>query len=227
VRLAAAVAAVIVIGGAAEASAQTTASYGRVGRWEIGGGPVFAPGYDLGSQEAELTRNGDASLGPFDLFSSETSMDGAVGLQARLGLYLNPRISVEGGVRYARPTVATRLTDDTENADDTTATEQLSQFVFDGAVVFHFLNLRFYDGRGTPFVSGGAGYIRELHEGNELIETGNAINATGGVKLWFGTGGRRLGMRAEAGISSRSGGFDFEDGRRIVPLVSASLVYLF
>ena len=222
-------AALVLVGAAGAASAQTIASSDapRKGSLELSGGALFAPGYDIGSQAAELTRNGDNSLGPFDLFSSETSMDAATGFQGRLAFYLSPRISIEGGVRYARPTVATRLTDDTENADDTTATEQISQYGFDGAVVYHLTNLAFGGGRAVPFVSGGGGYLRELHEGDELIETGNTINATGGVKYWFGGGRRRFGLRVEAGISSRSGGFDFEDGRRTVPLFGGSLVYLF
>lgn len=225
---AAAVAAILLIGPASTAFAQTTGSPGplRGGRWELSGGPVFATGYDLGSRGAELTRNGESNLGPFDLFSSETSIDGAAGIQARVAFFLNPQVSLEGGLRYSKPGVTTQLTEDTENAENTTATEQISQYIFEGAVVYHFTNLTFAGGRGVPFVSGGAGYVRELHQGDELIETGNAITATGGVKIWFGSG-QRFGIRAEAGLSSRGGGFDFEDGRRTVPLFGGSLIYLF
>ena len=37
------------------------------------------------------------------------------------------------------------------------------------------------------------------------------------LKWWFGQGGRRFGVRGEAGISIRDGGFDFKDGQRVVP----------
>jgi hypothetical protein len=227
---AAAAAALVLFAAAGSVSAQTmpaSSDAPRRGSLELSAGALFAPGYDIGSQAAELTRNGDATLGPFDLFSSETSMDAAAGFQGRLGFYLSRRVAIEGGVRYSRPTAATRLTDDSESAEDTTATEQLSQYAFDGALVYHLTNLAFGGDRAIPFVSAGASYLRELHEGDELIETGDAINATGGVKFWFGSGGSRFGLRVEAGISSRSGGFDLEDGRRTVPIFGGSLVYLF
>src|SRR5262245_48000653 len=95
------------------ASAQTRGQ-GVTHPWEVAGGPVCTPGYDLGSQAAELTRNGDTNLGPFDLFASDTSMDSVVGIQGRVGYYLTPQIAIEGGVRYAKPTIGTRLTNDTE-----------------------------------------------------------------------------------------------------------------
>ena len=66
-----------------------------------------------------------------------------------------------------------------------------------------------------PFVSGGGGYVRELHEGNELVETGNEIHATAGLKYWFGA--RRFGLRVEAGVTSREKGFDKREGRRTLP----------
>ena len=67
-----------------------------------------------------------------------------------------------------------------------------------------------------PFLWG-AGYLRELHEDDAFVEEGLEYHAGGGIKWWFGQGRRRVGVRGEAGISIRDGGFDFEDGQRIVP----------
>ncbi len=106
-----------------------------------------------------------------------------------------------------------------------TAEETLTRYVFTGSVVWHLRS-----GRGKrviPFVVGGAGYIRDLHEENELVETGAEYHAGGGVKIWFGSGQRRCGLRGEAGVSINDGGFDFTDGTRTVPIVSGTLVYLF
>ena len=74
-----------------------------------------------------------------------------------------------------------------------------------------------------PFCLGGAGYLRELHEQDALVEDGLEYHAGGGLKWWFGQGRRRVGVRGEAGISIRDGGFDFADGLRVVPTVGGSL----
>ena len=196
------------------------------GSIEAAGGVMWSPGFDVGSSTAELTRSGQASE-PFDLFTAEGDVDGFPGLHARLGYFLSQSISVEAGFRFAKPELSYRLTGDAESAPDETAVETLSHYVFDGSVLFHITQASFGGGRGVPFISGGAGYVRELHEGNELVETGNEIHATGGIKYWFGSGGSRLGLRVEAGLSSRENGFDTKEGRRTLPLVLAGLTYIF
>ena len=40
-------------------------------------------------------------------------------------------------------------------------------------------------------------------------------------------GGRRWGLRAEAGLSSRQDGFDQQDGWRTLPLVQGGVTFLF
>ena len=196
------------------------------GSWEVSGGAAWIGGFDLGDQTARLTRN-DRNQREFDLFTVDGHLDPAAGLQARVGFYLSAAISLEAGFLYTQPTLALRLGDDFESAPDTTATETLNRYIFDGSLVFHLRRLSFNDGRAVPFVSGGAGYMRDLHEGNELLETGTEYHGGGGLKYWFGQGRRRFGVRVEAGFSSREGGFDFEDERRTVPIAGASLIYLF
>ena len=80
------------------------------------------------------------------------------------------------------------LSGDAESAADVTATETASHYVFGGSVLFDLRGASFAGGRGVPFVSGGAGYLRELHEGNLLVETGIEYHATAGLKYWFGSG---------------------------------------
>jgi hypothetical protein len=74
---------------------------------------------------------------------------------------------------------------------------------------------------------GGAGYLRQLDEDNADVLTGNELHGGGGVKVWFGTGKGRLGVRVDARASSRSKSAGFEQKRRILPVVGAGLVYLF
>ena len=197
------------------------------GSVEVGGGVVYAQGYDLGSSTASLTGNPTVGAGPFDLFDASARIDSTPGVQAKLGVYLSRSVSIEGGVQYSRPVLGISLTGDAEGADAVTATETITRYVFDGALVIHLLPMSFAGGRGVPFVTGGGGYVRELHEGNELAETGRQYYAGAGVKLWFGERRRRVGIRGEAGVALREDGSDFSDGRRTVTTVGASLLYLF
>lgn len=207
---------------ASPALAQTFGDPGpQRGSWELGGGVVFVGGYDLGERSADLTRNSGGPAGPFQLFLSDTRVTSVPGLQARLGYYVTDNLSIEGGFRFAKPVLEIRLSDDAEDAEDLTAEETLSQYVFDAAAVWHFGR-----GRGVPFLIAGGGYLRELHAGEELVETGTMFHAGAGFKYWFGATGR-VGLRAEGGVTFRDGGFDFDDGIRTVPTASASIVVAF
>jgi hypothetical protein len=77
--------------------------------------------------------------------------------------------------------------------------------------------------RVRPYVIGGGGYLRQLHEGRLVAETGNLFHAGGGVYVWL-TGGsnsaRAIGLRAEARFVRRSGGIEFEDASRNYPAFS-------
>jgi hypothetical protein len=199
----------------------------RAGTVEFSGGVMWAPGYDLGDSTATLSRNPSTGSSPFELFSAAASVEPAVGAHARLGVYLSRRVSVEGGVHYSRPVLSVSVSGDAEGAEAIAPAETVTRYVFDGSLVVHLLALSFADGRGVPFVTGGGGYVRELHEGNELVETGAQYHAGGGLKLWFGERRRRVGIRGDIGISFREGASDFSDGRRMVPTAGASLLYLF
>jgi hypothetical protein len=163
--------------------------------------------------------------GPYTLFGSDSRLGAGIGLHARIAAYLTPRFAVEGGVRLTRPVLSVDLSGDVEGAPNQVAEERLTQYVFGGSALWHFGEVQ--RARVVPFVAAGAGYIRDLHEGNELVETGTEYHALGGVKVWFSERPRRLGLRGEAGVSIRDGGFDFREGRRTLPVASASLVYLF
>lgn len=197
------------------------------GSWEVSGGAVWSNGYGLGTRSADLTPNTGTGTGPFEQFTASTRVDTVTGGQGRLGVYVSRGIALEAGVQFARPVVSSRLTNDVEDAADTTATETMSRYVVDGSIVFHLTGLSFAGGKGVPFLAGGAGYIRELHERDELIETGRTYHSGAGLKLWFGQGRRRLGLRADVGVAMRDGAFDYRDGRRTVPTAGISLAYLF
>ena len=198
----------------------------HAGSWEIGGGLVWTGGFTGPTTTAELTRNGESS-GGFDLFTAAGELEARPGVNARIAVFVSRSVAVEGGFRFSQPTVSYRLSGDAEEAAETTATENLSRYVFTGSLVVHLR--RMSPGVSlVPFIAGGAGYIRDLHQGNELMETGTEFHGVAGLKYWFNTAApRRFGIRGEAGVSMTDGAFDFSEKSRILPIVSASLVYLF
>lgn len=199
----------------------------RRGSLEIGGGIGWVPSTDFGEQRAEQTRNPTTGSEPFDVFAAERTLAAAAAAQAHVAFYLSRAISLEGGFRYARPQFRVRLSDDVEEAEPLTATEDVSQYQFEGSLVLHLTNLAFASGRAVPFVIGGAGYIRDLHQDNELVETGSEFHGGGGLKWWLGSGPRRWGLRFEARATSREGGFDLGDERRTIASASVGLAYVF
>jgi hypothetical protein len=205
---------------AAPAFAQTPTA----GSWEFTGGIVYVGGFDVGNLAAELTPNIGAT-GDVTLFETDSRVKPAAGLLAKIGIFLTPAFAVEGGLRYTRPVFETDVSDDFENAEDLTATETLSQYLFDATAVWHFRGSG--TGRTMPFVYGGGGYWRELHEGNALVDDGLEFHGGGGVKWWFG-GSARWGFRAQGGFSVREASeSDPEKKRRVLPEASGSLVWVF
>lgn len=192
-----------------------------VGRVELSGGAVFVGGFDEGERAAELTANAG---GTFDQFSTSATVDPVVGVQARLGVFLTRALALEGGVRWTRPVFAVSISGDSEEAPDTTAEETVNQYLIDGSAVLHFGDRE--RSRTVPFVYGGAGYLRELHEGDALVEEGTEFHAGGGVKIWMGAS-RRVGVRLEAGLSVRDGGLDVEEKRRTVPVAGGFVFWVF
>jgi hypothetical protein len=161
------------------------------------------------------------------LFTATSRVKPSLGLQGRLGVFISKSVSLEAGIQFARPTLSSRLSDDAESAPDVTATETLTRLIADGSLVLHLSGLSFAGGKGVPFVRGGAGYIRELHEKNEVIETGREYHAGAGLHVWFGQRKHRVGLRTDLGISVRNGGADLSDATRTVPTAGVSLAYLF
>lgn len=215
----------LVFVGASEAAAQVWVgrSGPRPGSIEISAGGTWSAGKDLGERAATLTPNPSTGSTSFDLFKTEQTLKSVFGGQALVGYYVTRAFAIEGGIQYSRPTLAVRISDDFENAPSLTANTAITQYLFTGSAVYHFGR----SPRVVPFVAAGAGHLRDVHNGNELLETGVEYHGNVGVKWWTGNGRRRIGVRAEAGASMRTGVFDFGENRRVVPTVAVSLAYLF
>ena len=52
--------------------------------------------------------------------------------------------------------------------------------------------------RLVPFAAAGGGYLRQLHEGQTLVEQGQVYHAGGGLKYWLLT--RKVGAVRSAGL---------------------------
>jgi len=191
----------------------------EAGTIEIGGGVLWSQGYDAGSSAALETRN--SGLGPLTLFETDSNMLSTTGVGAQLGVYLGRRLSAEGVFQYSRPTLRLRPASDFEDAEAINIDGLVTTYVVGGSLLFHF-----GDGRVVPFVSGGAGYLRQLHEDNAVLVTGSEFHGGGGVKLWFGSASR-IGLRLDAQVSSRDKAVAFEEKRRFIPTLGAGLTVRF
>jgi hypothetical protein len=209
---------------AAAARAQPYAGSGgpHPGSWELSGGVVWNGGYDAGNADATLTRNPTTGTAPLTEFQTESRMQSAPGADLHLGIYFARRVSAEGLFQYTRPVLRAHLSGDFESADSVDADETITSYLIGGSVLYHF-----GEGSFVPFVIGGAGYLRQLHEGNTEVLTGLEVHGGAGVKYWFGSGTSRLGLRVDAQASSRSKAIAFEQKRRVVPSVAAGISYLF
>jgi hypothetical protein len=216
----------LVLGWPAVAAAQVAA--GRAGSFELTIGGVWTSPASLGDDEATETANQTGGP-PFTLFEASSEIDGGFGMEARLGYYLTPRIALEGGGMVVWQQVSTRLTSDVENIPDVTAVEDLTEFIVDGAVAIHFNQSRGL----APFFRAGAGYLRQLHEGASLVDEGVVYHAGGGATWWLSAPRqgffKRWGLRADARVVIRDGGFtlDDDDDVRIGAVAAAVLLVAF
>jgi hypothetical protein len=213
--------------GVAPASAQVLwkGETPRRGSVEVGGGVVWSGGFDVDSLPANLTANAGNQAPPVTWFNTETRVGGIGGLQARAGIFLSSSVAFEARVSYSRPVVSVRIFDDFEDVPDLTVEQTMSRYAFDGSVVVYAR--RSGSRRTAPFFLAGAGYVRELHDGNELMESGPTYHAGGGIRFWLTQGRRRVALRGEALVTVRDGGYGSDERRRAHPSVGASLSYVF
>lgn len=212
----------------ASLSAQT--SGGLPGSFEISAGGFWATGQALGSSEATLTPNSPGT-GRSPLFRTETRLRPGPGVNFRAATFFNGIVGLETGFAYSRPQVSTSISGDPEAAGATVAQERLAEYAIDVAFITHLPGLSGNGGRVMPFVTGGASYVRQLHESEVLLETGRLYHAGGGLKFLFGVRPlqrlKAVGIRVEGRAVLRDGGFDLGDARRLFGVAATSLILLF
>ena len=229
-RLAIAAAALVLGAGTARAQVPGEGPFRR-GAIEIDVGGVWQAGLPMGTARATLTGNQQGTP-PVTFFETSSSFEPVAGVDGRVAVHLSSVFAIEGGFRFAQPRLETRITDDFEDAADLTAVRDISQYVFDVNAVAHLNGFRFGAG-SVPFVFGGGGYVRELYDGRQVVETGQVYQAGGGVKLLFRHSPRAalkgLGVRLDARVLMRRGGVELEDDEplRTYGAAGGSLVIVF
>jgi len=199
----------------------------RVHRLVLDGGVMWSGSYAIGDRSAQLRGNAaGASPSPFTLFSTSSEVGPTASAVVRVGFTLTPRLVIEGGGAFGRPRVRAAIAQDAEAGQQQLEGEQLQQYLIDAALVWH-LPMR-WGTRLRPFIIGGGGYLRQLHEERTLVETGQLYYGGVGARYWFHGGSgttRGVGMRGEVRANLRREGIDFEDKTRVFPTVAVHLFF--
>jgi hypothetical protein len=170
-------------------------------------------GSGFGGADANLrTRTG----GDYLLFTTDSRIASTPALEARISYALTRRFAVEGRFGFSRPDLRTSISGDVEGAPPIDVAERIDQYTFEGALVVTLPGLRFTS--LVPFVSGGAGYLRQLHEGLTLVEEGVLYHLGGGVKHSLFARQRRFikaaGFRGDVRLHVLTGGIELAESAR-------------
>lgn len=197
----------------------------RPGRFVVGAGLVLSGGYPIGDAVAELRTNATgAAPPPFTWFAAASRVRAAPGTAVRIEYALTKSVAIEGGGSFAQPVIGVSLSQDPEATALHIDGETLHQIVIEGGASWQ-LPWRL-GGRVAPFVAGGAGYLRQLHEERTLVETGQVYSAGGGARYFLRGGSaalRPVGVRADLRAVWRRRGIDFANRTRVSPSATIAL----
>jgi len=227
--MAARIAVALIAGAPIIASAQEAPAL-RAHHVTVGGGVVWSGGYDIGDATASLRGNGPGAPPDVTLFRAESRVTPAISPEFRVGFAVTEHLEAEFGLAFTRPHISVAIAGDAEAPSQELPGERLQQYLIGGGVTWQVpVPIRLRTRMGTrlaPFVSGGATFLRQLHEDRTLAETGQIVYAGGGARYWLRGGngaGRSFGLRGDARVNVRRNGIDFEDKMRIYPTVSLSV----
>ena len=197
------------------------------GRFEVGVGARWTGGFSLAPVAASETTPGGA---PFSLFTTRTTFGAATGVEGRLGARVARWLQIEAAASYGHPQITTSVTGDFENAPSSAVGDSLIQLKVEGGVLVPVQRLRL-GGRAVPFLAAGGGYLRELHEGQTIVETGRSYYVGGGLNYDLKVRPERrfdtIGLRLDARASIRRGGISLDGSAHVSPSLGASLFVRF
>jgi hypothetical protein len=205
------------------ASAQSPGA--DAGRLEVAFGALWIGEQALGSMTATETT---PTLGRLPLFTTTSTLGAAPAIEGRVGWRIARALTAEAEASYGQPDITIAIANDFEGAPATTASERVQQFTVGGALVWSLpIRIR----RLEPFVTGGAGYLRQLHENATLVQTGGYYQVGGGVMVLLASHPdsflKAMGLRVDARAVIRVDGVAFDSNAHTVPAAGASLFVRF
>lgn len=182
----------------------------------------------LDSQDATEKR---PSGGTLQLFAVDTSLEGVFSYGPRISARLTDALRVEGAGSIGRGGVKVDITDDFESANDVTIGEDVKQLLLEAGIIYQLTGTH-SAARTQLFVSGGAGFFWDVHEGDTVSETGQLGYFGGGFKHALMLRTQRatfkaMGLRVDARLILRTGGAATDDDVHTVPALTAGLFVRF
>jgi hypothetical protein len=194
---------------------------------ELGAGVIWVGREAIGTRTAtESTGAG----GTASLFNTSSELGGAAGFDGRIGVRLSRSLVVEAEASYLKPQLRIAISGDTEGTAPVTASETIQQFTIGGNVRW-MLPGRRWSPRLAPFVLGGGGHMRQLHDQATLLETGHFYQFGAGVETLLRARrrfpSRGIGARADVRAVIRGKGIAFDGGSKTSPAAGASVFVRF
>ena len=178
------------------------------GSVEIAGGVVWSGGYDAGTSQANRNvEPAGSSRTPLTLFDASGQLRPAVGFEARLGVYLSPRVVGRRRLQVTKPTLRVSLSNDFESAPNVDADEQVTQYVIDGTLVYQFVTFEQRETRAsslTAVVATSASWTTATRTSRPEANSTAAAGCTTGSA----PARQRLGLRVEGRLAVRNGSVD-------------------
>jgi hypothetical protein len=195
--------------------------------FEAGAGVIWMGRETIGTRTATETTGGGGSA---PLFNTSSELTGAAGFDGRIGVRLSRSLVAEAEASYLKPQLRITISRDTEGTAAVTASETIQQFTIGGNVRW-MLPGRRWSPRLAPFVLGGGGYMRQLHDQATLLETGHFYQFGAGVETLLMARrrfpSRGVGARADVRAVIRGKGIAFDGGSKTSPAAGASVFVRF
>ena len=205
--------------GAARAQPAPAAGWGRI---EASFGGMWLGHQPLGRADANETT---PSGGALKIFTSASELAKVAGIEGRFAVRLARSVEAEVQGSYAAPQLKVALSGDSESAANVTAIETVQQFTI-GVGAAWYVPTRALGSRLIPFVTGGLGQLRQMHQDRVLLETGRYFQVGGGVKGFFVSRSRgfvnAIGARLDVRALVRRDGVAFDDRGHASPSVGVS-----
>ena len=193
------------------------------GRFDVAGGFRWTGGMFVGEQDAIETAPNSSS---YRLFSTRTTLAPAPGLEGRVAVRVSRLVDAAFSTAFSRSDLRTSVTSDVEGFPDVEAAEAVTQVAIEGAALINLPSLAWSE-RALPFVTAGGGFLRQLHEGRTLVETGAIYHVGAGLTYGLGSSGtgavKSSGVRFDARAVIRRNGVAFAEGSHLSAAFGVSL----